>query len=137
MRRGGSGRGRGERRAEQRQVRASAGEGHAATTDGGGDGGGGDNGERGVRDGGEGGVEDGGEGGVEDGGGGGGGQLWERGWGHRRRGYDSAAFLGAAAVGSSRNKPADKEITSDMTNNGDHVAAIILLAILVRGRESQ
>ena len=41
----------------------SAGEGHAATTNGF-DGGGGDSGERGVRDGDEGGVEDGGDGGV-------------------------------------------------------------------------
>jgi len=57
MRRGESGRGRGERRAEERKVRASAGsagEDYAATTDGGGNGGGGDSGELGVRDGGDG-----------------------------------------------------------------------------------
>jgi len=91
---------------EQRQVLAlagSAGEGHAVTTDGGADGEGGDSVKRGERDGGEGGVEDGGEAGGR-------GQRWERGRGLRRRGCDSAALFGAAAVGSSRCKLAEKEM---------------------------
>jgi len=133
MRCGGSGRGRGDRRAKQRQVRASAcsaGEGHAATTDRGDDGGGGDSGEREVRDVGEGGVESDGEEGV-------GGSDRSEGGDADAEAANQQLFFGAAAVDSSRSKPADKEISSDMTNNRDHVATILLLVILVSGSESQ